>query len=163
VRALGIAVLCLAPLGCMAQQSAGGAVGTGGVARPGAAPAPTSNDPTMPTSLPPPPSAAAAMPQNSTWKAGYNLTVAGAGLGVAGVTFVVLGMVLPCKTGDPGCDADVARREGNLFTNLGIAGVVIGAVGLAVGIPLMVVGSNQARAEMSGGVSLGPKGLRVVF
>ena len=116
----------------------------------------------MPTSLPPPPNATAMLPQNSTFKAGSNLTGAGAGLGVAGVVFIVLGQVLPCKAGDPGCDLDAAKREGNLFTNLGIVGLVVGAVGLAVGIPLMVVGANQVRAEM-GGVSLGPKGLRVVF
>jgi hypothetical protein len=103
------------------------------------------------------------LPQNSTYKTGNTLVGAGAGLAIAGITFIVLGQVLPCKAGDPGCDVDVANREGNLFTNLGIGGLVIGAVGLAVGIPLMVVGANQVRAEMSGGVSLGPKGLRVVF
>jgi hypothetical protein len=162
LRALGIAVVCLASLGCMDQQSVRGSAVTGGLARPGGAPPPTSNDATMPTSLPPPPNATAMLPQNSTYKTGSSLTAGGAGLAVAGVTFIILGQVLPCKAGDPGCDVNTAKSEGNLFTNLGIAGLVIGAVGLAVGIPLLVVGANQVRAETSG-VSLGPKGLRVVF
>ena len=162
MRALGIAVLCLASMGCMAQQSAGGPAATGGVTKPGGAPPPTSTDATMPTSLPPPPNAASALPQNSTYRIGTNLTVAGAGVAVAGVTFVVLGMVLPCKAGDPGCDLEIARKEGNLFTNMGIGAIVVGAVCLAVGIPVMVVGANQVRAEM-GPVSLGPKGLLLTF
>lgn len=102
------------------------------------------------------------LPQNSTYKTGSSLMAGGAGLAIAGATFIILGEVLPCKSGDPGCDLDAAKSERGLFVNLGIGGLVVGAVGLAIGIPLMVVGANQVRAEM-GGVSLGPKGLRVLF
>ena len=149
-------------MGCLAQQSAGGPAAVGGVAKPGNAPPPTSTDATMPTSLPPPPSAASGLPQNSTYRAGYTLTVAGAGIAVAGVTFVILGTVVPCKAGDPGCDLAIAKKEGDLFVNLGIGAIVVGAVCLAVGIPLMVVGANEVRAEM-GPVSFGPRGLRLAF
>ena len=115
----------------------------------------------MPASLPAPANASAMLPQNATYKWGSNFVGAGGGLAIAGGVFIILGVVLPCTAGDPGCDAASSKSLGNLFVNLGIGGLVVGAVCLAVGIPLLVVGANEVRRDL--GFRVGPGGLALAF
>lgn len=117
----------------------------------------------MPTSLPPPANAAAMLPQNPTYTMGSSFAGVGLGLGIVGGVFAVLGVVLPCNdASNPNCDVASDKKFGDTFVNIGIGGLVVGAVCLAVGIPLLVVGANQVRREM-GPVSVGPSGVQVTF
>ena len=160
MRYLLFVVLGLASLACVPPAASPGT--TAGLVRPGGAPSPSTPDPSMPASLPPPPSATAVGSDNPTYKLGTNFAMAGGALVVAGATFTVLGLVLPCKASDPNCDPNSNKRVGDLLFDLGIGSLIVGGVALAVGIPLLIVGANQVRQQLEK-VGFGPKGLRIAF
>jgi ABC-type Fe3+ transport system permease subunit len=89
------------------------------------------------------------------------MTAGAVGIG-AGIAFVVLGVVLPCKLGDPGCStqAEVASEKsvGDAFLATGIGAMIVGAVCLAVGIPLAVAGANEVKHQLGYALLVGPHG-----
>lgn len=155
MRTLAVAAVAasLAAAACIEPPRA--AVSPNGVSelvQPGGSPPPTSPDANMPASLPPPLAPAAAVQGNATYRTGSTFIVVGSAFAAAGVAFVVLGVVLPCKLGDTDCptptDVQDQKSMGDAFLGLGVGAIITGVVMLGIGIPLAVVGANQARREL---------------
>ena len=156
------AVVALAAAACIEPQAASPATQGSVLVRPGQSPPPTTSDATMPASFPPPPAAASVVQTNGLYRTGSTLiSVGAAGIG-AGIAFAVLGAVLPCKLGDPDCptqaDVDSQKSLGNAFLGTGIGAMILGAVFVAVGIPLAIVGANQVKRQLGYALLVTPNG-----
>ena len=99
---------------------------------------------------------------NGTYRTGSTfMTIGAVGIG-AGIAFAVLGAVLPCKLGDPGCstqsDVDSQKSTGDALLATGIGAMIVGVVCLAVGIPLAVVGANEVKRQLGYALLVTPNG-----
>ena len=157
----------LAAVACVEPPQPVSPNGVSQLVAPGQSPPPTSPDANMPASLPPPLAASAAMQGNPTYRTGSTFIVLGASSLAGGIAFAVLGVVLPCKLGDQDCSTpDQVQSQkslGDAFLGVGIGAIVLGGVLLAVGVPLAVVGANQARREAGYGFFADPHGLGLRF
>jgi hypothetical protein len=141
---------------------------TGGLVRPNGSPAPSSPDASMPPSLPAPPAPTTLAQRNGMYNAGSTLSGVGAGLIIAGAVFIPLGVALPCK--GSGCksatEAQSDKVMGDVFIGTGTAGLIIGGVCLAIGIPLWIAGYGQISRALErgeGALHFGPGGVGLTF
>lgn len=145
--AASLSIACIEP--ARAPVNAGG---TTALVAPGQSPPPSTSDASMPPSFPPPLQPAAAMQGNATYRTGNTFIVLGSAFAAAGIAFTVLGVVLPCKLGDTGCatqaDVDSEKSMGNAFVGVGVASIIGGVVLLGIGIPVAIVGANQAKHDL---------------
>ena len=99
---------------------------------------------------------------NGTYRTGSTfMTIGAVGIG-DGIAFAVLGAVLPCKLGDPGCstqvDVDSQKTTGDALLATGIGAMIVGVVCLAVDIPLAVVGANEVKRQLGYALLVTPNG-----
>jgi len=157
----------LAAAACVEQPQPVSPNGVSQLVAPGQSPPPTSPDATLPPSMPAPLAASAAMQGNATYRTGSTFIVLGGSSIGGGIVFAILGVVLPCKLGDQNCSTpDQVQSQksfADAFLDVGIGAIVLGGVLLAIGIPLAVVGANQARREAGYGFFADPHGLGLRF
>jgi len=163
MKRVGIAaVVALAAAACIEPQAASPVQQGSVLVRPDQSPPPTTSDATMPASFPPPPPAESVAQTNGLYRTGWRLISIGAVAIGTGIAFAVLGAVLPCKLGDPNCltqaDVDGQKSLGNAFLGTGIGAMIVGAVFVAVGIPLSIVGANQVKRQLGYALLVTPNG-----